>query len=101
MGSGLKKKKSRFFNPMPDYIMSELENNAYIWCIKNDIKISPFAVSADQNIRKWWIDVDAKGKVKRSPYQYDENQIWPKLFELYVFYYKKYGLRDSVQTDSE
>jgi len=95
MGSGLKKKKSRFFNPMPDYLRDELENNAYIWCIKNDIKIAPFAV-LNSEPRKWWIDVDAKGKKTRSPYQYDENQIWPKLFELYVFYYKKYGLRESV-----
>ena len=96
MGSGLKKKKGKWgFNPMPSYLRSELENNAYIWCINNNIKIAPFAV-ANSNPRKWWIDVNTQGKVKRSPYQYDEDQIWHKLFELYVFYYKKYGLRNTV-----
>ena len=96
MGSGLKKKKGKWgFNPMPSYSRSELENNAYIWCINNNIKIAPFAV-ANSSPRKWWIDVNTQGKIKRSPYQYDESQIWHKLFELYVFYYKKYGLRDTV-----
>jgi hypothetical protein len=96
MGSGLKKKKGKWgFNPMPSYFRSELENNAYIWCINNNIKIAPFAV-ANSSPRKWWIDVNTQGKIKRSPYQYDESQIWHKLFELYVFYYKKYGLRNTV-----
>ena len=96
MGSGLKKKKGKWgFNPMPSYFRSELENNAYIWCINNNIKIAPFAV-ANSSPRKWWIDVNTQGKIKRSPYQYDESQIWRKLFELYVFYYKKYGLRNTV-----
>jgi hypothetical protein len=96
MGSGLRKKKGKWgFNPMPSYFRSELENNAYIWCINNNIKIAPFAV-ANSSPRKWWIDVNTQGKIKRSPYQYDESQIWHKLFELYVFYYKKYGLRNTV-----
>ena len=90
MGSGLKKKRKGLFNPMPEYFRSELENNAYLWCIRNDIKISPFAV-LNSEPRKWWIDVVAKNKVKRSPYQYDDYQIWPKIFELYVFYFEKYS----------
>jgi len=90
MGSGLSKKKRGFFKPMLPYQRSDLENNAYLWCIRNGIKIAPFAVAGSEP-RKWWVDVNAKGKVKRSPYQYDEHQIWPKIFELYVFYYEKYA----------
>ena len=89
MGSGLKK-NNRFFKPMLHYQRSDLENNAYLWCIRNGIKIAPFAVAGSEP-RKWWVDVNAKGKVKRSPYQYDEHQIWPKIFELYVFYFEKYS----------
>ena len=60
MGSGLKKKKGKWgFNPMPSYSRSELENNAYIWCINNNIKIAPFAV-ANSSPRKWWIDVNTQ-----------------------------------------
>jgi hypothetical protein len=93
MGSGLKKRRG--YKPMPGYDKSELESKAYLWCIKNNIKISPFAV-LKSNPRTWWVDVEINGKVKRSPYKYDENQIWPKIFELYAFYYKKYGLRKTV-----
>lgn len=89
MGSGLKKSK-RFFKPMLPYQRGDLENNAYLWCIRNGIKIAPFAV-LNSEPRRWWIDVNAKGKVKRSPYQYEEAQIWPKIFELYVFYFEKYS----------
>ena len=91
MGSGLSKRKKGFFKPMLPYNRSDLENNAYLWCLRNNIAISPFAVAGSEP-RKWWVDVKAKNKVKRSPYQYDEHQIWPKIFELYVFYYEKYGL---------
>ena len=90
MGSGLTKKRRGFFKPMLHYNRSDLENNAYLWCVRNNIAIAPFAV-LNSEPRKWWIDVKAKGKVKRSPYQYDETQIWPKIFELYVFYFQKYG----------
>ncbi len=90
MGSGLSKKKRGFFKPMLPYNRSDLENNAYLWCVRNNIAIVPFAV-LNSEPRKWWIDVKAKDKVKRSPYQYDDYQIWPKIFELYVFYYEKYS----------
>ena len=89
MGSGLRK-KNKFFKPMLPYSRSELENNAYLWCIRNGIKIAPFAVAGSEP-RKWWVDVNAKGKVKRGLYQYNDEQIWPKIFELYVFYFQKYG----------
>jgi hypothetical protein len=90
MGSALTRKKRGFFKPMLPYNRSDLENNAYLWCVRNNIAIAPFAV-LNSEPRKWWIDVRAKDKVKRSPYQYDDYQIWPKIFELYVFYFQKYG----------
>ena len=90
MGSALTKKKRGFFKPMLPYNRSDLENNAYLWCVRNNIAIAPFAV-LNSEPRKWWIDVKAKDKVKRSPYQYDDYQIWPKIFELYVFYFEKYS----------
>jgi len=90
MGSALTKKKRGFFKPMLPYNRSDLENNAYLWCVRNNIAIAPFAV-LNSEPRKWWIDVRAKDKVKRSPYQYDDYQIWPKIFELYVFYFEKYS----------
>ena len=91
MGSGLKKNR-RWWTPMPAYERSPEEETAYQWCIKNGIKIAPHAASSDKNNDQWWVDVEAKNLKKRSPYKYNKDQIWSKIFELYVFYYNKYGL---------
>ena len=95
MGSGLSKKK-QWWTPMPSYNRSPEEEAAYQWCIKNGIKISPFAASSDKVNNEWWVDIETNNLKKRSPYKYNRDQIWSKIFELYVFYYKKYGLRDTV-----
>ena len=31
---------------------------AYLWCISNGVKISPWAASSDQDNYFWWIDVE-------------------------------------------
>jgi|TARA_B100000900_G_scaffold415146_1_gene443985 hypothetical protein len=95
MGSGLSKKK-QWWTPMPSYARSPEEEAAYQWCVKNNIKISPFAASSDKVNNEWWIDIETNNLNKRSPYKYNRDQIWSKIFELYVFYYKKYGLRNTV-----
>ena len=95
MGSGLSKKK-QWWTPMPSYARSPEEEVAYQWCIKNSIKIAPFAASSDKGNDSWWIDIETNNLTKRSPYKYNRDQIWSKIFELYVFYYKKYGLRNTV-----
>lgn len=81
---------------MPSYLRSPEEEVAYQWCIKNEIKIAPHAASSSKQNDEWWIDIEAKNLKKRSPYKYNRDQIWSKIFELYVFYYKKYGLRNTV-----
>lgn len=95
MGSGLRKKK-QWWTPMPAYARSSEEEAAYQWCIKNGIKIAPFAASSDKSNDQWWVDIETNNLKKRSPYKYNKDQIWSKIFELYVFYYNKYGLRDTV-----
>ena len=91
MGSGLNKKK-QWWKPMPDYIKTPLEEKAYSWCIKNNIRIAPHAANAGKDNKEWWIDIEANGLKKRSPYKYNRDQIWSKIFELYIFYYDKYGI---------
>ena len=52
MGSGLSKKK-QWWTPMPSYTRSSEEEVAYQWCIKNGIKIAPFAASSDKGNDSW------------------------------------------------
>ena len=68
---------------------------AYLWCISNGIKISPWAASSDRDNYYWWIDVDVNGAKKRSPFKYNGKQITAKIFELYKFYYDKNKIRNS------
>jgi hypothetical protein len=82
MGSGLKKGKKQ----MKSYLRTTEEDKAYLWGVRNGLKISPFAHSATE----WWIDVEFKDRKKRSPIKYGSKEIWPKIFELYKFYYDKH-----------
>ena len=65
------------------------DKTAYDWCIKHSVRIVPVASYSGMYVDKWWIDVYVGDKVKRSPYKYGVNQLWPKIFELYRFYYDK------------
>ena len=48
---------------MGEYIPTEKDFEAYRWCIKNDIKISPTAKAEGS----WWIDIVNQGVKNRSP----------------------------------
>ena len=89
MGSGLSKKK-QWWTPMPSYNRSPEEEAAYQWCIKNGIKIAPFAKEPGA----WYIDITINGKTNRSPHVYIKDMIWEKIYEYYRYYYEKY-FRDS------
>ena len=82
------KKKSEW--DMGTYETTELDHKAIDWCIKNDIKIAPFAKQAGA----WYIDITINGKTTRSPHVYIKDVIWEKIYEYYRYYYEKY-FRDS------
>ena len=73
-------------NQMKDYIRTAGEAEAMIWCIRNGIFISPLADSSSE----WWIDITIGDKSTRSPKKYVGKEIWPKVYELYKFYYDKH-----------
>ena len=72
---------------MGSYIASKEETEAKIWCIKNNIKISPWA----KDISNWYVSVIINnGKNNVSPEAYPRVEIWVKVYEFYKYYYKKY-----------
>lgn len=73
-------------NQMKSYLRTADEEKARIWCIRNGIYISPFA----DNPSEWWIDITIKDRNSRSPKKYTGKEIWPKVYELYKFYYDKH-----------
>jgi len=73
-------------DPMGQYIYSDEELEAYSWCIKNGIRISPIA----KDETNWFIEITINNKTNRSPETYKKMVIWEKLFEYYLYYYGKY-----------
>ena len=71
---------------MGQYIYSDEELEAYGWCIKNGIRISPIA----KDETNWFIEITINNKTNRSPETYKKMVIWEKLFEYYLYYYGKY-----------
>ena len=71
---------------MGQYIYSDEEFEAYSWCIKNGIRISPIA----KDETNWFIEITINNKTNRSPETYKKVVVWEKLFEYYLYYYGKY-----------
>ena len=64
---------------------------AMLWCHDNGIRVTPTAIRGDKS--NWFIEVstDHGATWKKSPNKYTEKELWDKLYELYKFYYNKYG----------
>lgn len=92
MGSGSKKKGQI---DMGFYACSDKENEAYMWCVKNSILISPKAKSTTE----WYLEITINGKMNRSPITYKKVEIWKQLFTFYLYYYNKYHKLETKALD--
>ena len=71
---------------MGDYLPSDKERKAHVWCVNNGIYISPQAKS----LIEWFICIDMNKKISISPVTYKKNEIWKQIFKYYTYYYDKY-----------
>lgn len=74
---------------MPYYMPSKEEYECYIWGVENNIKISPYPVSAGPNPREWYLEIFSKGKWVRAPYVYTRDNIWIEFYKMYKYYFDK------------
>lgn len=81
-------------NQMGNYVFTDYEFLCYKWCVENNIKISPKAVTANKENSKWDIIIEINTKTKQSPVSYGPIDIWKKIAELYKFYYEKFTNQD-------
>jgi len=84
MGSGSKAKKGQINMGESGHDIKDWE--AYRWCVRNKIAISPRAYSATQ----WHVDINNKDKTHTSPDTYGKTEIWNKIFEYCKYYYDKH-----------
>ena len=71
---------------MGSYPASAEEVEAKVWCLRNNIYISPFAKEPGS----WYIDIVINGKQNRSPHIYTKDIIWENIYKFYKYYYDKY-----------
>lgn len=71
-----------------EYVPSNEENKAYCWCVNNNIRISPGGMSKDP--KHWTIDISLdKETWHKSPKKYKPSELWPKFYEICIYYYNK------------
>ena len=71
---------------MGNYLPTEQEEAARLWCMRNNIYISPIAIKE----ALWTIIIENKGSKNKDPNNYNKNYIWQKVYEYYKYYYNKY-----------
>ena len=78
---------------MGSYTRTKYEYDASVWCLENDICITPR--QSQWGIASWCIDIET-GKypnrklIGTSPESYSKNTIWEKVTEYQKYYYEKY-----------
>ena len=79
---------------MGEYTRSDEEDDAMLWCIRNNICITPRQAKWGEPI--WYIDIESgvypnRKKLGTTPNVYGPTRIWEKVSEYQLYYYRKYG----------
>ena len=79
---------------MGSYQRTTEEDKASIWCLNNDICITPR--QAQWKVPMWYIDIEKgvypnRKLIGTSPKSYGKNRIWEKLAQYQKYYYDKYA----------
>tara|TARA_Y100000592_G_scaffold52352_1_gene82721 strand:+ start:308 stop:556 length:249 start_codon:yes stop_codon:yes gene_type:complete len=79
---------------MGTYKRSDEEDAAAIWCIRNNVCITPRQAKWGERI--WYIDIEKgiypnRTKMGTSPETYGPGDVWKKISEYQLYYYKKYA----------
>ena len=80
----LARKKKNY--TMGDYLPSEDERNAYLYCIRNDIRIAPGRVA---NKNQWTVDIYTPKGWRKSPNSFGPVEIWEVYYNYCKYYYDK------------
>ena len=72
-----------------EVVWTKEDKEAYRWCVNHGIKISVIAATSGFDVGSWKIRILANNKEMISPGDYSRTEIYPKLFEMYRYYYKQ------------
>ena len=72
------------------FFRTEEQYEAMVWCIKNNIRIGPYAASHGPASKEYYIDIIINNKVNRSPEKYHMTEVWEQIYKYYQYYYDKH-----------
>lgn len=67
------------------YVPTDAQTNARVWCIKNNIKVIP-----EPTFRGIYLILNVMGSLTKSPDCYTNETLTGKIYEIYEYLYKKY-----------
>jgi hypothetical protein len=89
---GIMPKKARKTN-WGNFYRSEEEFEAMRWCIKNNITISPLAATAGNAPQNFYIEINVKGNINKSPNTFHAKEVYQQIYKYYSYYYEKHRNR--------
>lgn len=82
--------------PMPGYLPSDEELKWYVYCVQNNIRISPYGISDSSDCWRIAINIGPYKKWEKpniSPSKYCRETIWPEYYKMCKYYYDKHTRR--------
>ena len=73
---------------MGAYNAEEIEEEARMWCHKNGIRIYPKPETRGAPAA-WFLIIEIGDNKNSSPEPLKRNKVWKKMYEYYMYYYKK------------
>ncbi len=80
----LARKKKNY--TMGDYIPTKDEQEAYLWGVREGLRIAPKRV---KNKNAWYVEIFTKGRWQHSPEEFGPVEVWEQVYKYYKYYYEK------------
>ena len=71
---------------MGDYLPSDYEVEAYLWGVRNGLRIAPKRIP---NRNAWYAEIFLKGKWNHNGEEFGPKDIWIQIYNYYIYYYEK------------
>ena len=74
----------------PEKAWTNKEMKIIGWCLNKNIKV---AITPDwkEDANKWLIEININNKIHKDPNRYDNEVVYNKVNEYYIYYYDKYN----------
>lgn len=76
-------------NGMGDYTPSDKEQEAYVWGIRNGLRIAPRACNNGNSNSQWKVEIYLNNRWNSSDVTFGPVEVWEQIYKYYIYYYDK------------